>query len=144
MARYGTSAGVLRYATQLDYKKMGFPDPTSYTNFLDGMLDAAYVRINNLLGYVAEPGHTNYEGIREVAERRVANILPLVSQMNSSPIIRVSDFTVKIVNMADLWKDLDIDLEPFMNSAVGEGGAGGVGGDDGFDISISGGRKAWQ
>lgn len=143
MARYGTAAGVLGYATQLDHRKMGFPNATAYTDFLDKLLDAAYVRINNILGYVAESGHTNYDGIREVAERRVANILPLVTQMNSSPVIRVSEFTVKIVNMADLWKDLDIDLEPFMNSAVGEDGSGG-GGDDGFDISISGGRKAWQ
>lgn len=142
MAKYGTASGVLKYATRLDYKAMGFASGADYTNFLDGMLDAAYDRINAILGHVLAVGDTYYEGVREVAERRVANILPLVSQMNTSPVIRVNDFTVKIVNMADLWKDMEKDLAPFMDQTAVPGGGGA--GSSGFDMCISGGRKSWQ
>lgn len=130
---YGTVAKVKRYAPKLDYSRVGFATSGEYDTFLTELLTAVSERINLILpqGEVTEDDPT-FGAVTEVAVRRVANILPLVTQMNTSPIMRVGEFTVEVISMSKFFDGLDKELEDLYE--YGEGMSA-----DDFSISISGG-----
>lgn len=70
-----------------------------------------YVRIERKVSI--EDGE--FLAIKDVLVRTVANLVAIAQQQRSSPVIQIDSFAINILNTAEVTKNLDEELEPFIN-----------------------------
>lgn len=74
-----------------------------------------YVRIDRTVS--VEDGE--FLAIQDVLIRTVANLVAIAQQQRSSPVIQIDNFAVNILNTAEVVKDLDRELKPFIKYKQG-------------------------
>lgn len=74
-----------------------------------------YVRIDRTVS--VEDGE--FLAIQDVLIRTVANLVAIAQQQRSSPVIQIDNFAVNILNTAEVTKDLDHELKPFIRYKQG-------------------------
>lgn len=74
-----------------------------------------YVRIDRTVSI--EDGE--FLAIQDVLIRTVANLVAIAQQQRSSPVIQIDNFAVNILNTAEVVKDLDRELKPFIKYKQG-------------------------
>jgi len=74
-----------------------------------------YVRIDRKVS--VEDGE--FLAIQDVLIRTVANLVAIAQQQRSSPVIQIDNFAVNILNTAEVTKDLDKELKPFIRYKQG-------------------------
>lgn len=74
-----------------------------------------YVRIDRTVS--VEDGE--FLAVQDVLIRTVANLVAIAQQQRSSPVIQIDNFAVNILNTAEVVKDLDRELKPFIKYKQG-------------------------
>lgn len=60
-----------------------------------------------------------YEAIQDIIVRTVAKLVAISLQQRTSPVVRINDFAINILNTSEVTKDLNDELEPFLRKNKG-------------------------
>src|SRR5581483_1899910 len=81
----------------------------------DNISSAIDARLKN--GSVSDTD-ARYKGIKDVCLRTVAKLVATAMQMRLSPVIRIDDFIMRVLNTSDVTKELSAELRPYQRSTV--------------------------
>lgn len=56
--------------------------------------------------------------IQDVLIRTVAKLVAVSQQQRSSPVVRINEFAINVLNTSEVTKDLDAELSPFKRKTV--------------------------
>lgn len=84
-------------------------------NWIERIASHIYVRIDRKV--CKDDGE--FYAIQDVLIRTVANLVAVAQQQRSSPVVKIDNFAINILNTAEVTKDLDEELKPFIRYKKG-------------------------